>query len=72
VLRLRSSPVIQVIILIKRIMFLDISGFNRLNYQLSKGFQNFHNTRPFRGYRMNSRRSIGILGWGGVKGNRRS
>jgi hypothetical protein len=71
VLRLRSSPFVQSIILIKRITFSDISRFHGLNDWLGKGFQNFHNLRPFRGYRMNCRRPIG-MGWGGVKGDRRS
>jgi hypothetical protein len=72
VLRLRSSLIIQVIILIKRIICSDIHGFHGLNYWLGRGFQNLHNMRPFRGYRMNSRRPIGMLGWGDVKGDRRS
>jgi hypothetical protein len=68
-LRLRSSPIILFIILIKRITSADIHRFLGLNHQLDDGFQNFRNTRPFRGYRTNSRRPIGT-GWCGVKGDR--
>jgi hypothetical protein len=68
-LRLRGSPIILFIIHVKRIIFMDICGFIRLNHQLNYGFQNFYNTRPFRGYRMNSRRPIGMC-WCGVKGDR--
>jgi hypothetical protein len=71
VLRLRSSPIILFIILIKRIMSVDIRRFLGLCYRLNDGFQNFYNMRPFGGYRTNSRRPIG-MSWCGVKGDRRS
>jgi hypothetical protein len=70
-LRLRGSPIILFVILVKRIMFTDIHGFLGLNHRLDDGFRNFHNTRPFGGYRRNSRRPIG-MGWCGVKGDRQS
>jgi hypothetical protein len=68
-LRLGGSPIILFVILVKRITFTDIHGFLGLNHWLDDGFQNFHNARPFGGYRTNSRRSIG-MGWCGVKGDR--
>jgi hypothetical protein len=70
-LRQRSFIDDLFLILIKRLAFLDINRFHRLNYRLHNGFRNFYNMRTFGGYRMNSRRLI-RSGWGGVKSNRRS
>jgi hypothetical protein len=70
-LRRRSFINDLFLILVKRITFADIDGLLGLNNRLHNGFRDFHNTRPFGGYRTNSRRPVGS-GWGGVKGYRRS